>query len=459
MIFRRFTYTPLALLPAAVALAFATGCAGPLATEREAFDRWHQLDANRHRTATAIPSRPADDANGSADLPAAPTLDDYLQFAAAHHPGLAAAFHEWKAALERVPQARALMDPRLSYSYFVRESMTQQTAGLSQTLPWYDKLQARGDAAMAQAHAAERRFDAQFQQVRLAVKQAYAEYTYLARALAVLRENHRILEDLEAGAQARFEAGAVPYADVVRAGVAVEQAQDEVRSLEARRSPVMGRLNAALGRSADHTLPWPEPLPAPALSVDESQLLAQLAQQNPDLDALRYETASRRHAHRLARQNRIPDLTLGIEYMDMAPDDMRDQLAVMASINLPIWGGRLDAERAEALAAFGAATQRQAERRNELEAELRQVWYRYRDADRRAALFEQTLLPMSREALDATEAAYSSGETEFQALTQAQTALQTLQLTYERTVTDRFQALAELERLVGRSLSDERPAQ
>ena len=416
-------------------------------------DRWQDVDEQRYRTASRSVADIEQPPSRAAELPDAPALADYLRYAAEHNPGLEAAFYEWKAALERVPQARALMDPELSYSYFVRESMTQQSASLSQMLPWYGKLRARGDVALEQALAAEQRFSARLQQVRARVKQAYAEYAYLARALAVTREQHRILEDLEAGAQARFEAGDVPYADVVRAAVAVEQALDEIRSLEARRSSLVGRLNAALGRSADKPLPWPEPLPEARIAVDEAQLLAELARLNPELAALQHETAGRRYAHRLARQNAIPDLMLGVEYMDMVTMD--DQVAVMASINLPIWGGRNRAERAEALAEFGAAARRRVDRRNELESELRLTWYRFEDANRRAVLFQDTLIPMADEALEATEAAYAQGQVEFQALTQAQSALQTLQLTYERTVADRFQALADLERLVGRSLNDD----
>ncbi len=441
------------LLVLAVSAALLAGCAGPL--EREAIDRWQAVDEQRYRTASRSVADVEQPPSRAVELPGTPTLADYLSYAAEHNPGLEAAFYEWRAALERVPQARALMDPELSYSYFVRESMTQQSVSLSQMLPWYGKLRARGDVALAQALAAERRFSAQLQQVCSRVKQAYAEYAYLAQALTVMREQHRILEDFEAGAQARFEAGDVPYADMVRAAVAVEQALDEIRSYEARRSSLVGRLNAALGRSADESLPWPEPLPDAEVAEDEAQLLAELARLNPELAALQHETASRRQAHRLARQNVIPDLMLGVEYMDMVTMD--DQVAVMASVNLPIWGGRNRAERAEALAEFGAAARRRVDRRNELESELRLAWYRFEDANRRAALFQNTLIPMAGEALEATEAAYAQGQAEFQALTQAQSALQTLQLTYERTVTDRFQALADLERLVGRSLSDGPP--
>lgn len=392
------------------------------------------------------------------ELPENPTLEHYIAVAMANNPGLEATFQEWKAALARVPQARSLPDPHVSYRYFVRESMTQQSVMLSQAFPWHGRLRAEADAALEAARAVEQRFESERLALVARVKDAYAEYAYLRQALDVMEENRRILEDFVEAARARFEIAGV-RADVVRAEVAVEQAADEIASLEARRRPISARLNAAMGRPSHAPLPWPEPLQQPTLDAREQQLLTWLAEANPELRALRHEAGERRQMLRVARQNRIPDLELGVEYMDMVPADMRDQVALSASMNLPIWGGRLDAERAEALAAFGATARRRLDRENQLQSELQIAYYGFRDAQRRAELFEQRLIPMAREALDATRGAYAEGEAEFEALTRAQTDLQELQLTYQRALAERFQKLAELERLVGRQLSGKRASE
>ncbi|HUU58589.1 MAG TPA: hypothetical protein VMZ50_03520, partial [Phycisphaerae bacterium] len=73
------------------------------------------------------------------------TLSDYLAYAALTNPALEPAFNRWKAALERVPQVRALPDPRFTYRYYIREVETRvgaqrQSFGIAQTLPWLGKL-------------------------------------------------------------------------------------------------------------------------------------------------------------------------------------------------------------------------------------------------------------------------------------------------------------------------------
>ena len=68
-------------------------------------------------------------------------LEDYLTYAALNNPRLEAAFHRWKAALERVPQAESLPDPRFSYRYYIeavetRRGPMRQAVDLTQTFPY-----------------------------------------------------------------------------------------------------------------------------------------------------------------------------------------------------------------------------------------------------------------------------------------------------------------------------------
>jgi len=451
----------LGTLATGLGLATLAGCGTSPLSEQPVYQRWSRTDTRlydgryegRHESATE--RRPSPSANNAFALPDDPSLRDYFRYAMAHNPGLQAAFQQWKAALERIPQARSLPDPRLSYTYFIRESMTQQSVGLSQTFPWYRKLKARARAKLEAARAAEQRFERQRLSLLADVKAAHAEYAYLRQALAVLKENRRIRREMVAAARAQFEADAVPYADIARAEVAVEQLNDEIASLKDRRPTVVARLNAALGRSSDRSLPWPDALPQPAIEPGRQQLLARLEKQNPELRALGHDVARQRALLGLARQNRIPDFHLGVRYLEMVPEDLRNQVALTASINLPIWDKRLEAERAEALAEFGAATRERRDRENELESKLQLAFYRFRDAQRQVALFEDRLIPKAREALETTEAAYAAGETPFASLAQAQADLQQMQLSHERALADSVQHLAELERLLGEELDGE----
>lgn len=97
------------------------------------------------------------------DLDENATIHDYLTYALLNNPGVRSAFETWRAALERVPQAKALPDPTLGYGYFIRNIETRvgpqrHRFELMQKIPFFGKLGLRGEAALAVAKAAAARY-------------------------------------------------------------------------------------------------------------------------------------------------------------------------------------------------------------------------------------------------------------------------------------------------------------
>jgi len=91
-------------------------------------------------------------------------LGDYLRYASLNNAELRAKFEQWKAALEQIPQAGALSDPKFTYGYFIEEVETRvgpqkQKFGIMQVFPWFGKIQARTDVAAAKAQAAKQRYE------------------------------------------------------------------------------------------------------------------------------------------------------------------------------------------------------------------------------------------------------------------------------------------------------------
>src|SRR5690606_36346871 len=87
--------------------------AGVRAWERHAAP--DPMSGAAHDPAAARPVEPGADAD----------LGELLRFAERNNPGLHAAAQRWRAALERVPQAEALPDPRLNFGYFLDEVETR----------------------------------------------------------------------------------------------------------------------------------------------------------------------------------------------------------------------------------------------------------------------------------------------------------------------------------------------
>ncbi len=254
--------------------------------------------------------RPAVDANTPETLP------EYLQYAALHSAALRAAFEQWKAALEQIPQAKALPDPRFNYGYFIEEVETrvgpqQQRVGITQVFPWFGTIEARTDAAAAEAKAAGRRFEAARLQLFYQVKDAFYEYLYLRRAIQIAEENLELTRHFEEVARAKYIAAAAGHPDIIRAQVQLAILEDKLKELQELRAPIVARLNAVLNRPAGTPLPWPQRPETPRVDVQPAGLFELLKRQNPQLEAKEFELSGALSRIDLARKKFYPDIGVG----------------------------------------------------------------------------------------------------------------------------------------------------
>jgi outer membrane protein, heavy metal efflux system len=451
-----------ALLPAAIFLA--AGCSTGRERNQMAAERWQPAQPNRSHAGTPAPVL-------SRELPENASLDDYLHYAVRHSPALAAAFNDWRAAVERIPQARSLPDPQLSFGYVVSQIDARRTPRgenyrLSQMFPWFGTLRLRGDIASEEALAAERQFEAERWNLFHRVSHSYYEYYFLERSIDIVRSNLELARHLEGVARARFRADGAQQ-DVLRAQVELGRMDDRLRNVEDLRGPVRAALNAALGRPAQAQLPPPPPTdelriePIPALERD-AEWIALARETSPELQALRHRLAGRQDRIDLARRDRFPDVMLGVEYgrnadarMAMMDGGGTDMLMGMVSINVPIWFRKYSAAIHEAEALHESSRRQLENRELQLESELKRALYAFRDAERKVDLYAHTLLPLTRQSLRVTESSYRTGEAQggFLDLVDSQRVLLEFELALERARTDRFQRLAEIERLLGRSMN------
>lgn len=477
-------------------------------TSREPEQRGVAGLASRASNTSTVRSAPvaraeAPTADEPSPLPSDASLEDMLRFAALNNPGLEAAFHTWRAALERVPQVTSLPDPRFTYRYFIEEVETRvgpqrQGLGLSQMFPWFGKLELRGDAATAAANAARQRYEdaklALFQEVT----DAHCELYYIERAIDVLAENFELVKHFEEIAQARYRTGGAGQDKVIRAQLELGRIEDALNSIRDKRASAVARLNAALNRPPEAEVGAPQPPREQHLAAGEAELYAWLDEHNAQLAGLRHEIEQRRWEVDLARKEYYPDITVGLDYTDVGsspkrmsapglanpallrssariaggmgdlidvytigrsfqpgnrPEDAgKDVWMLSLSMNVPIWHGKYSAGVREAQARHSSVVSNRAEQLNRLSARVSQLHFEYRDAVRKIRLYRDTLVPKAEQSVATTEAAYRTGNAGFLDLIDTERLLLTYQLAYARALADHAQRLAQLERVVGREL-------
>jgi outer membrane protein TolC len=393
-------------------------------------------------------------------------LSDYLLYAALSNPELEAAFNRWKAALQRIPQAKSLPDPRFSYRYFMREIETRvgpqrQAFEISQAFPWFGKLSLAGDVAAQVAMVEHQRYEATKLRVFYELKHAYYEYYYLAQSIAVARENIELLKHLESVARTRYKTASGSHPDVIRAQVELGKLEDRLNSLRDLRDPIVARLNAALNRPVDAALPSPGSFDPSAVSADDQELLLSVERLNPKLRALSYEAMQHQKSAELARKKYSPDITFGLNYIDVDRSDRaarfgdngRDAVAAMISLNIPIWHNTYSAAESEAKLRRHAAMRQRVDTTNKLKSELKMALYQLRDAKRKLDLYGNALLPKAEESLKVTEQSFRTGDGSFLDLIDAQRTYLEFELAKERALVDHEQAVASIEMIAARDIT------
>jgi outer membrane protein, heavy metal efflux system len=382
-------------------------------------------------------------------LPDSAALEDYLAYATEHSPALRAALSRWEASARVAPQRRALPDPMLSLS--AAEMERRMSLGISQMLPFFGKRALEGEIAQEEAAAAERDVELARLTVFARVAAAYSDYVYAWQALANVRESLALVRQFEEVTLARYRTGEAPYADLVRAQVERGRLEDEVRSWEERLPAEGALLNAAIGRPAGALLPAPGEIRVYALPLDEGALLEEVRQANPELASIRHQVTAARLGIDRSRRAYYPDLGIGLEYM-RSGEMNRSGVGAMVTVSLPVRRGRLRAGVEEARARHEAVLAVEAEVANVLEAEARGALFRYNDARRKGALYEDELVPQARQSLEATEAAYRAGAATYQDLIESYRTVLAFELVLARAAADQVRHLAELELYVGRRL-------
>jgi len=377
------------------------------------------------------------------------SLLDYLNLAAINNAELKAEFERWKAAIEEIPQAKSLDDPQLMYGY-ATESMPQRSMfEVMQMFPWFGTLEDRRDIATAMAKSGGRQYEAKRLAIFYEVKQAFYEFSFLARAIEITSENVQLMRHFEEVARTKYAISMTTQPDVIRAQVELATMEDDLISWQKARPAVTAKLNSLLNRPAQSELPWPQAPPYREVPIDFPQVNELITRSNPELQSAAFDIEAARSSEKLAQKKFYPQFGIGVGVDAGMGQDMHSRTMPKIQLTLPIWRNNYKAAERQANAQLQQATQQKVQLENTLASRAQEVLYELQNSDRKIHLYRDTIIPKVKEMVTASESAYQAGSLDFLSLVDSQRTLVRYQLEYERVVADNGQKLAELEMLMG----------
>lgn len=332
------------------------------------------------------------------------------------------------------------------------------TARLDQPLSLWGKRRLRMESADAGVSAARQRQRDAMRELRAALKQAFAEALYDRRLLDFAAENQKRYQTVVDLNERRFRSGDLSEAELRK--IELESLKYLSETEGARRS--LAESTARLGRlvGAGRAVTAAGELAAAEVPLDRAEIRQTAMRRRPDLAALERERDRAELELRLARRERLPDVTVGADYTSsqfQIGGNLRNSVGFGFSVPLPIFN-RNQAEVAKAEVALRRAENELARLRLDVEEEVSDAVTAYETAQRLRRTFESGYLERAELARHAAEASYRSGGASLIELLEAERTYAATQTEHLESIFRCRAALIEVEKATGGDLTDDAAA-
>lgn len=361
------------------------------------------------------------------------SLETVLRVAAEENPRLYAAQLRTRSLETRAGQVQALPDPTVGVSYFARPIVTARGEQRSQwriqqAIPAPGTRSLQRDVARLDAEGSRAQAATVAQSIAADLHNTVYTLYRIQETIRLIERFQSDLDQFETVALAQYEAGTEGQPAVLKAQIERQRLDLRLEQLRADYASAANRLANLTGQpSLDRmalAIARPEAPPVPDASAPSDR---------PEIDALRADIEKAERRTDLARKERWPSFSVGLQYFDIADTgltptmDGRDALAISAGVSIPLWQGSTDAKVAEAqIDRRRASTNLDA---FELDVRTRKAALRERLIRQQSQLqqLRATLIPKAEMTVESALSSYQTGRADFLDLLDAQRTLFQLQ--------------------------------
>ena len=386
-------------------------------------------------------------------------LDNYLLTAADNNPGLKAKFNEYLAALEVVPQVKALPDPQIAFAYFISSVETrvgpqQFKFSASQMFPWFGTLETKENVANQVAKAKYEVFLEAKSRLFNEVRSTYYNIYFNQRSIEITRENLEILGTFQKLANIKVEAGKVSAVDQYRIEMEIGDLENQLALLIDKQKVLEVMFNNLLNVEGEPEVQTPAILWTDDLAMEKGQVMDSILSHNHQLLVLSLQQEVLGYREELAKKMGKPSFSLGLDYtvIGQGSDNLAGTDAFAfpkIGFSIPLYRNKYKAMVNEVVFLREAKNFEKSDKENLLETILENVWKEYLDSDRRISLY-LIQLSLANQSLKLLETEYSTGNKNFEEILRMERKLLSYGLELEKSRSDKQAAISFINYLMGK---------
>lgn len=386
----------------------------------------------------------------------AQSLDDYLKQAAENNPGVKAAYLEFEAAMQRLPQVSSLPDPTLSMSalgQMTRVGTQEARFSLMQTFPWWGTLKLKKEVAALEAEAKFQAYLDRRNELFFKVKRIYFELFEAGHHIYHKKENAEILENLRVLALSKFENGTTPMSDVIRIDIMQNDNDTDLKILQSSVKPLEIRFNRLLNQPDSLSVVIPDTV---LLDFEKPIFLStQDLSGNPQVQQWDRKMLAAGAQKKVAVKNGLPNIGIGIDYSIISErsdpdfsDNGQDAIMPVVSLSIPVFRKKYKAAQQEAELLQKAYSEMKTETENQLMGRWQNLLFEMEKAQQEMELYRQQEIK-TRQTIQLVLSAYQNNNADIEEVLSLQQQLIKYKMRFTTSFANYLVAKSEGEYILG----------
>jgi cobalt-zinc-cadmium efflux system outer membrane protein len=421
----------------------------------------------------ALKSAASDPAAAAAALRPRFSLATLETLAFLRNPGIKAAQDRARAAVDTYSQVLGLDDILRQYTAFTEELMIgvgpiKGKEPMKTKFPFPGVLALKGEIVGQQIKSVMETLEIAKREAITEARKAYWDLLFVHKAEDIARETLGLYRHLEQVATIRYETGSTSYQDVIKVRIQREMLKEDLNTLRERGRNGESKILEILNLPPETRVGLPVDL-VPPQTVPPLAALYRLAhEQRQELRRMRARVGKMERLMEMAETMILPPYTLGFSVFE---DNAVAQVGSLANgkdfpvttqasygFGLPKmpWYGVQDAYLRQTQQELNALKKDLEKEEAATMMQVRNAWFRLDLAKREEALYRNSILKLTKAALDVSTQGYEAGKVSFADVISSYTAWLDTRLAAEREMSAMGIARAQLENAVGAPLQPAR---
>lgn len=279
----------------------------------------------------------------------AQSLDSLLQLVVENNTQLKSIELEYQSVLEKKNQVNQLPNPQLgvgvpTFRPETRLGPQMMMVSASQMFPWFGTLKSKEEVVISMSKAKYEQLSIVKLDLFYQVKSAYYQLYFLEQKQAIIKDNIKLFESLEAISLAKVESGKSTLADVLRVQTRLQGLKQQLLMIENQKLVFESNINELTKQPASTKIEIVDSLALPVLEYDLASFKNKIENNHPLIAQVNYQIEQSNNSIVVNNNMNKPTIGLGLDYSmvgqrtDANPiNNGRDILVPKIMLSIPIY--------------------------------------------------------------------------------------------------------------------------